>query len=394
VLGVHAPVDEPWLRQLWEHTTDAMAISDPNGVVLAANPAYYRLYGYGPEEVLGASFALIFPPEQREWAEAQYQEVFRSEHPPPVLQSVVTSRSGQEHVVESRVSFLERDGQRTAMLSIVHDVTQLVAAERAAAQARQNLSAVLFSLSHDIKSPLAVIKGYAQVLRRHILRHAAAPPPDRLRDTLAQIEASAVDVGDLVDEIVELAMLEEGATLPLQLSSINLADLVRERVERHERLANEHEFVLRVTPDGVSGEWDGRRLGRVLDNLFSNAVKYSPAGGIITVEVRSDPDCEHSTDVAASDLPNDGRGVAISVEDNGIGIQPDDLVHVFERFRRGSNVPETVLGSGVGLTNVEQIVRQHGGSVHIESQPGAGTRVTVWLPLKQPTVGQESTRES
>jgi two-component system sensor histidine kinase VicK len=201
-------------------------------------------------------------------------------------------------------------------------------------------------------------------------------------------------VGDLVDEIVELAMLEEGATLPLQLSSINLADLVRERVERHERLANEHQFVLRVASDGVSGEWDGRRLGRVLDNLFSNAVKYSPAGGIITVEVRSDPDCEHPTDVAASDLPSVGRGVAISVEDNGIGIQPDDLVHVFERFRRGTNVPETVLGSGVGLTNVEQIVRQHGGSVHIESRPGEGTRVTVWLPLEQPTVDQESTRES
>lgn len=371
-----------------------MAISDPSGVVLAANPAYYRLYGYGPEEVLGASFALIFPHEQREWAEAQYQEVFRSEHPPPVMRSVVTSRNGQEHVVESRVSFLERDDRRTAMLSIVHDVTQQVTAERAAAQAQQNLSAVLFSLSHDIKSPLAVIKGYAQVLRRHILRHSAAPPPDRLRHSLEQIEASAVDVGELVDELVELAMLEEGATLPLQVSSINLADLVRERVERHKRLANEHEFVVRLASDGVSGEWDGRRLGRVLDNLFSNAVKYSPAGGIITVEVRSDPECDQATHGASSDLPRDRQGVAISVEDNGIGIQPDDLVHVFERFRRGANVPETVLGSGVGLTNVDQIVRQHGGSVHIQSNPGEGTRVTVWLPLKQPAVGQESTRES
>src|SRR5215207_6549517 len=122
-----------------------MAISDPNGVVLAANPAYYQLYGYAPEEVLGASFALIFPREQRDWAEAQYQAVFRSEHPPPVMRSVVTNRNGREHVVESRVSFLERDDRRTAMLSIVHDVTEQVAAERAAAQAEQNLSAVLFS---------------------------------------------------------------------------------------------------------------------------------------------------------------------------------------------------------------------------------------------------------
>ena len=66
-----------------------MALSDPQGVLLAANPAYYRLYGYAPEEVVGRSFALIFPSEQRTWAEAQYQEVFRSERPPLVIQSVV-----------------------------------------------------------------------------------------------------------------------------------------------------------------------------------------------------------------------------------------------------------------------------------------------------------------
>jgi PAS domain S-box-containing protein len=94
------------LRQLWEHASEAMALSDPGGVVLAANPAYYRLYGYGPDEVLGKSFALIFPSDQRAWAEAQYRAVFQGEQPPPVMQSVIRSKSGLERVVESRVSFL------------------------------------------------------------------------------------------------------------------------------------------------------------------------------------------------------------------------------------------------------------------------------------------------
>ena len=76
MLGSDQPPGDPWLRQIWEHTSDAMALSDPGGTVLAANLAYFRLYGYGPEEVVGRSFALIFPSEQRAWAEAQYQEVY------------------------------------------------------------------------------------------------------------------------------------------------------------------------------------------------------------------------------------------------------------------------------------------------------------------------------
>jgi PAS domain S-box-containing protein len=92
-----------WLRQLWEHAPDAMALSDASGTVLAANPAYYELYGYGPDEVVGKNFALIFPIEHRAAAQVQYQEIFDSEAAPPMSQSIVTSKAGLERVVESRV---------------------------------------------------------------------------------------------------------------------------------------------------------------------------------------------------------------------------------------------------------------------------------------------------
>lgn len=355
--------------------------------MLAANPAYFRLYGYAPEEVVGRSFALIFPSEQRAWAEAQYQEVFRSELPSPVMQSVVRSRDGQERVVESRVSFLERDGRRTAMLSIVRDVSDQVAAERAASRAEHNLRTVLSALSHDIKSPLAIIKGHAQMLQRHVARHSAAPPLERLVNGLAQIESSAVDVASLVDEIVVVAMLEDGAALPLELANSDLVEIVRRRVDRHRALADEHQFVLEVGACSAPGLWDERRVGRVLDNLLSNALKYSPAGGTITVEVRcgeADPQSENVKTTESSCR----RGVIVAVEDEGIGIEPHDLPHVFERFRRGGNVPGTVLGSGIGLSSVQQIVHLHGGTVQISSRPGAGTRVTVWLPVRPANQGQ------
>jgi PAS domain S-box-containing protein len=361
-----------------------MALSDCAGIVLAATPAYYDLYGYGPDEVVGSSFALIFPNHQRAAAEAQYQDVFRAELPPPMLHSVVTSKSGEERVVEVRLSFIDDDGQRVAMLSILRDVTAEVTARRAAALAERELRAVLFSLSHDIKSPLSVIKGHAQVLRRHVARRAAAPPTERLVESLVEIESSALRVAGLLDELVELAGLPEGTTPPLHASSIDLVELVRDAVSRQGRLAERHQFVLDFEFESLSGVWDGPRLMRVLENLLSNAVKYSPAGGVITVGLRRQAAAQ--TDTSTVPTPASGQGspgVHLWVEDDGIGIEAGDLPHVFDRFYRGVNVPDAVVGSGIGLTSVQHIVQQHGGTISITSSADRGTRANVWLPVCQ-----------
>ncbi|MBV9580021.1 MAG: PAS domain S-box protein [Chloroflexi bacterium] len=374
---------DQWLHQLWEHTSEAMALSDADGIVLAANPAYYRLYGYAPDEVLGKSFALIFPPDQREWAEAEYQAVFHSDDSPRPVQSTVTSKNGLERVVESRVSFLEKNGRRTAMLSILRDVTEEVKAQGAAARAEQDLRTLLFSLSHDVKSPLAVVKGHAQMLRRYALRRSAAPPLAELTESLAQIEASAQRVAALVDELVEVATLEEGDSLPLRVSLIDLVAVVRQSIERHRRLADQHQIVLDTATESFAGFWDEARLARVLDNLLGNAMKYSPAGGLITVRIRPAVAEPERRGVGKPERESGCRcpGVLVSVEDHGIGIDERDLPHVFSRFRRGSNVPDHVIGSGIGLTSVEQIVHQHGGTVDIASRLGSGTLVSLWLPV-------------
>ncbi|MBL8098152.1 MAG: PAS domain S-box protein, partial [Anaerolineales bacterium] len=111
-------------KQVWEVTTDAMALSDSQGIVIAANPAYYNLYGYKPEQVIGQSFAIIFPKDIRKYAEEQYQQTFNSDIIPPMFESVVQLADGTERIVESRASFLTSAGQRTAMLSIIRDITE------------------------------------------------------------------------------------------------------------------------------------------------------------------------------------------------------------------------------------------------------------------------------
>ncbi|HEU4327111.1 MAG TPA: PAS domain S-box protein [Roseiflexaceae bacterium] len=112
------------LAALWDASADAMALSDPEGIVLAANAAYYALYGLTAEEVIGQPFQVIFPPEQRAWAAEHYQTVFLSAEQPRALQSLVQRADGTRRVIESRVSFVVQDGRRQAMLSILRDITE------------------------------------------------------------------------------------------------------------------------------------------------------------------------------------------------------------------------------------------------------------------------------
>ncbi len=396
---------EAWLRAVWEAATDAIALSDSKGLVLAANPAYYTLYGFTPEEVLGRSFAVIFPEEERATAEAQYHDVFHGPDRQGPFEAIVRRRDGTERIVESRISFVDERGQRVAMLSVVRDVTDAVTARHAAAQAEQARRDFLSSLSHDIKSPLAVIKGHAQVLRRHVTRSGSAPSSERLVAGLTQIEASALQLSGLVDELVEVSGLAGGAP-PLNVSPTDLVALARDAVDRHQRLADEHELVLEAPVQAAPGYWDVARLQRVLDNLISNAIKYSPGGGTVTIGVApsgrppegsgsigdgpgtAEPGpAEESGMAEPATLP----GVLLTVRDRGIGIGPTDLPHVFERFRRGRNVGDSVGGSGVGLSSVQQIVQQHGGTVAVASREGEGTSVIVWLPI-QPQAPEEGGR--
>lgn len=122
---------EERFREVWETTSDAMVLSDAEGIVLAANPAYYNLYGYKPEQVLGQSFTIIFAEDFREYALKSYKEIFKSDVPPKLLETVVMRADGVERIVESSASFLTSAGQRTSMLSTIRDITDRKQAQEA-----------------------------------------------------------------------------------------------------------------------------------------------------------------------------------------------------------------------------------------------------------------------
>lgn len=126
-------------RAIWEAAGDAMALSDPDGIVLAANPAYCALYGYTVDEVVGQSFAVIFPEDLRAWAIEEYRRAFTAPMLTPAVESVIRTKDGVQRTVEARYTFLIRDGRRVAMLSVVRDITErkLAEAERDALLERE-----------------------------------------------------------------------------------------------------------------------------------------------------------------------------------------------------------------------------------------------------------------
>ncbi|HEY7294573.1 MAG TPA: ATP-binding protein [Dehalococcoidia bacterium] len=236
-------------------------------------------------------------------------------------------------------------------------------AQRAVRQRDEFLAAV----SHDLRSPLSTIKGSAQLIARRLAATAMQDTDAAFAVQLAQgIVGAAATITDMVDQLLDLARQDAGQPLALDLRETDLVALVRTAIEQRQILSPDHRFAAELPPEPLVGLWDATRLRRVLENLLGNAVKYSPTGGEITVVLSRD---------AGS------REAILSVTDQGLGIPAADLPHVFERFHRGANVVAQIPGTGIGLAGTRQIVEQHGGTIALESVEGAGTTVTVRLPL-------------
>lgn len=227
----------------------------------------------------------------------------------------------------------------------------------------------LSGVSHDLKTPIATIKGQAQLLARR-LRRGAAGHPGPLIDGLESIDATANKMTLLLNELVDVARLQAGQELDLQRRPVDLVALVRRECDEARQTTERHQIVMESDGPELLGEWDGGRLSRVIANLLSNALKFSPNGGLVTVTLGREP--------ATS---TDGGWAVLRVRDRGVGIPPAELSLIFERFQRGSNVTGRIEGSGIGLAGACQIVEQHGGSITVESVEGEGATFTVRLPL-------------
>jgi PAS domain S-box-containing protein len=264
----------------------------------------------------------------------------------------------------------------TQLLQLVADRTAL-ALDRArlyeeSRNAVRMRNEFLSAISHDLGNPVAAIR----LESRHLLETAAESCTPEVVEGLTQIEAAANRMWRQVEEILDLARLQVGRTLDLNWTRMDLVELIRELVSAEQATTERHVLRLEVDAQALVGEWDATRLDRVITNLLTNAVKYSPDGGIVTVRA------------GLEDSP--GRSAVIVVEDKGIGIPAAELPHIFERFYRASNVRGRFSGTGIGLAGARRIVEAHGGELTLESVEGSGTSVTIRLPIDDPTTAADA----
>ena len=214
--------------------------------------------------------------------------------------------------------------------------------------------------SHELRTPLTVIRGNLDLLKRD-------PRTDNRDESLAAIEQEAVRMGKIVDELMLLAQLDV-AQSP-QRRAVALDEVVMQVYNQARVLAGDRQVTLGHV-DAVQIQADHDRLVQMLLNLVDNAIKYTPAGGAITITC-------HAPE------PSRTRGAAtLAVQDTGIGIAPEHLAHIFDRFYRADKARSRAQGgTGLGLAIVKSIAETYGGRVMVESTPGQGSTFSVLLPV-------------
>ncbi len=288
------------------------------------------------------------------------------------FEATLRTTSGVHHVYSLAAEVLTLGGEAHALL-IGQDITERhqAATETAAALAAQQAAharlwelhalqtELVATLRHEFRTPLTAIQGFAALLR------GEAFTPTQVQEYAETIHAEALRLGRLVTDLLSTGHPGH-ASSPRSYTAVDLNALLRTCSARLQLSAPAHPITLRLDPTGPCVLGDADRLTQVVLNLLDNAIKYSPAGGPITVR---------STRVA--------QQVQMQVTDQGIGLPTTALERIFERYSRlplpaGATIP----GTGLGLAIVRDIIRQHGGTVQARSAPDRGTTITVTLPAE------------
>jgi signal transduction histidine kinase len=222
-------------------------------------------------------------------------------------------------------------------------------------------------VAHELRTPLTALQGFTELLV------SRAMPPERAAKCLGHLHTEAERLGRIVTELLDLSRIETGRPLELRRETVDLSEAIERNVELFAVQHQRHRFQWTRHPDAGTLHADRDAVDRILKNLISNAVKYSPGGGRVIVATR----------------PSDDRAgmVELSVEDDGVGIPANQLSRIFDKYVR---VPDrqtaAVRGLGLGLALVRALAEAHGGTVEVESLPGKGSTFRVFLPSQNPVL--------
>jgi signal transduction histidine kinase len=223
------------------------------------------------------------------------------------------------------------------------------------------------AVSHELRTPLTSIRGYTE-----LIGDTADNLSEDQQRFLEVIDRNSGRLIRLINDLLLTAQLEHGGELEIESHELNLQELVVQAVESANPSASIKDIELRLSADDpVTVEGDPVRLAQVIDNLFSNAIKFTPNAGRVSVQLSATE-----------------KSAKLEVTDTGMGMTPNEQSRLFERFYRTEGATSGTQGSGLGLAISQAIVHAHKGTITVESQKGAGSTFTFEIPLRQPSLGR------
>jgi PAS domain S-box-containing protein len=362
-----------YTRSLFESNMDAIMTTDPSGIITDVNKQMEALTGCTRDELIGAPFKNFFTDPER--AEASIKAVL-SEKRITNYELTVRAWDGRETVVSyNATTFYDRGRKLQGVFAAARDVTErkrldqvlqeknveLESARSVAEKANLAKSEFLSSMSHELRSPLNAILGFAQLMDSD-----SPPATPSQKASIDQILHAGWYLLELINEILDLAVVESGK-LAMSVEPVSLAEVMLECQAMMEPQAQKRGLELGFprfeVPRFVLA--DRIRLKQVLVNLLSNAIKYNQPKGTVVVGV--------------ADGTPDGARTRISVTDNGLGLAPDMLAQLFQPFNRLGQESSGEEGTGIGLVMSKLLVEMMGGAIGVESSVGAGS--VFWFEL-------------
>jgi signal transduction histidine kinase len=275
---------------------------------------------------------------------------------------VIAANDPSRKMTDDKLPLAELLAERAAVaIENAQLYTQQVEARRKVEDLSRLKDEFLSIASHELRTPVTSIKGYTQLAKSLIQESDLETSSEYLDVALDQIDR----MSRLILELLDVSRIETGR-LEIRREEISWPSFVRSVVERHQTANPDRRFQLHVADREIDVDGDRDRLEQVLGNLIENAVKYSPDGSDIIIDVDR----------------VDGNRVVTSITDRGIGIPNDELAQVFERFHRGRQVSSTNYGGlGLGLYISKQIVERHNGTIWVDSRQGEGTTFFFSIPV-------------
>ncbi|MDI6739852.1 MAG: ATP-binding protein, partial [Candidatus Edwardsbacteria bacterium] len=344
------------LDQIVNNLPAGLLVSGPDGMIVWANAGVERLTGWSPKEIAGQNWNQVFKDPLGSAADTRETKL-AGKNTADIEQDKIYSRAGQEI---NASSYLWRFAQSER-------IGWLFVAKAQAVDYNRLRDEFVTNISHELRTPLTVIKGYAEILCEEA-KAADNPSQEFLNVILQQSER----LNGLLESILNFRDASAGM-IGLRQEKVNVLLLINTVVNDLEPKARAKDIaILWNVPESMApAKGDFNALRFVFDHILDNAVKFSPPGSTVLVEVGD------------LKLVDTAWKQEIRIIDNGPGIASQDLPHIFEKFYRSDQKVHTLVGTGIGLSSAREIIENVGGNIIVESESGKGSTFTVQIPIAE-----------